>query len=250
MGGEANEVTEISAPGWRIGFATVVAVIPLLGYATSYSYAWGQAHFYGYPRDLIRVDLSTALAFGFPAALGVVVFAFALRFVAAGGRRSGRHTWFWRALPLAIVMPLTLLVAALMDPGTSTETKLVGLLVSIATAGALLTLSYVAANATGPQAAKTNAALDDSFLQFGSRAAIAAIVLLGGLFWGGSLDARDRESYLTTGGVQSYVVVTTYGDRVIEAAYSPRERCFTRTYRVFQLGANSLEATLLLTPAV
>ena len=46
--------------------AAMIAGFPLLGYLTAYVYELGQSRVFGYPSDLMRIDLSAALTAGVP----------------------------------------------------------------------------------------------------------------------------------------------------------------------------------------
>jgi hypothetical protein len=67
-------VEEISLPP-----SVMLAALPILGYATAFSYELGKCKYFGLPPELIRLDLTT----GFIVALGLGSAAAALPFLAS-----------------------------------------------------------------------------------------------------------------------------------------------------------------------
>jgi hypothetical protein len=98
--------------GLAVPIGTVVAAIPFVGYATAYLYEWGVAHQFGYPRELIVVDLTKALAAGVYVALicGVlVIIAVLAREKVNRAPESAR--WLIDSLPLVAFVTLVWLAA-------------------------------------------------------------------------------------------------------------------------------------------
>ncbi|WP_417507812.1 hypothetical protein [Marinomonas gallaica] len=232
-----------------LGDGFIVAAIPFFGYAIALSHEYGYATYFGYPTSMISITLEMTLKssvwavvyffafYNFVASLilfsnvstikGVLarnILYFSI-FPAIGVFATGFSGLFIKFFFASVIISIafTLLV--------SLSAKGTGSLRESIIKGNSDVFSYGSGNAEDEHTAQANLKL----MLFGS---LVLIVICMGA---GSLSAKSKNDYYVFEHTKSsYVLIATYGDRVIAAPYDQKKHDYIKEFSVFDLSSGGI----------
>lgn len=231
----------------KIGDNLLLAIIPVLGYIVALSYEYGYANYFGYPKELIVVDLEMTLSSSLIVAIYLWAIVVALQFYSSMFKKDNFLTVTIRYMFLFSILPFFGMFASAFDPVfvyLFLFSNVIALLFCIISPlfhmkNVSYYEAYLKCNSNGPVASGSN----DGKSNFSYGVVLFILIILIAICSGaGRMSAEDKKSFHQfTHSKQDYILVAEYSGKIIGAYFDAKAGKYSKEFSIFDPSKQSIE---------